>query len=519
MHHKIKFFTFIDPESKAVVTYSVRALMSTLALRSIRSRVQQRLNAISAGIHAGVSALQSYTAAVASLPRRLGIVGPRYDKRAFAHRVQRMFRLAQSIGTGATDATDTIVLAISTLGPGGAERQAVNTAIMIKRIGRSRPVVVCARLGDAASGFYPPTASGFYRPTLEKSGIEVIDLYQFDTAAVIDGVQRRLLDLCRLEGAMLGYGISEDLFRYLTVFLKLRPKVVHSSLDDTNVVAGIAAVLARVPRIVLKGENVAPDKFITVSDWILPGYRTLLRNPGIVFCNNSRAGAADYRRWLKRRRLKIDILHNGVDFETFAPRAGIEQAMKARLGIPPQSLVVGTVMRFNEEKQPALWVRVATEISRRRPDVEFVLVGDGPLRGDTERAFAMAGIETRVHFIGLARDVARVLGVLDVFLLTSRIEGVPNVLIEAQAVGVPVVTTPAGGAAEALEPNVTGLVTPDHSVLAVANTCLTLLDDDELRARMGKAAPDFVRKKFSLDRMIRDTVRLYEEDVQSIASR
>jgi glycosyltransferase involved in cell wall biosynthesis len=100
--------------------------------------------------------------------------------------------------------------------------------------------------------------------------------------------------------------------------------------------------------------------------------------------------------------------------------------------------------------------------------------------------------------------------VADLFLLTSRVEGLPNTLIEAQAVGVPVVTTPAGGSAETLDPGRTGLVSPDYSILGIADTCMKLLDDDRLRARMAKAAPEFVRQHFSLERMYTETLRLYE---------
>jgi glycosyltransferase involved in cell wall biosynthesis len=374
---------------------------------------------------------------------------------------------------------------------------------MLKRAGRLRPVVVCARLGGAGSGFY--------RHLLEKAGVEIIDLYKLDVAAAADTGNQKLLDLCRSDDTKRADEFLEDPLRYLIIFLKIRPKIVHAFLDENNVKAGVAAVLARVPKIVLSARSVAPDNFKwLIKNYMRPGYKSLLRRHEVVFCSNSYAGGRDYRRWLLKPFLKIHVVHNGVDFEAFATRDEIDRSARARFGIPSQALVIVSVMRLSEEKQPVLWARAVIEISRRRPNVHFVLVGDGPSRSEVELMIEQASIAGRVCIIPQTLDVPTVLRASDLFLLTSRVEGLPNVLIEAQAVGVPVVTTPAGGAVETLNPGVTGLIAPDYSVSALVDTCLSLLDNDALRASMAKAAPLFVRGKFSLDRMFRDTLSAYD---------
>ena len=471
----IRYFAFTDGTVKSIEVYSSAALSLRLVIRSIRSRVRPRI--------------------------RLQLNLYKLRERTFALRLPVMLRVCRKFAPP-VDPTETAVLVIGSLRPGGSERQAVNTAVMIKRLGTLRPVVVCARLGDEESAFY--------RSILDDAGVDVVDLRQVDITAACSGAHQRLIGLYRSEGEKLGYDMVDDLLRYLIFLLNVRPKIVHSFLDENNIKAGIAAVIARVPKIILSGRNVAPDNFLLFRRYMRPGYRALMRFPSVALCNNSRAGAMDYRRWLRAPSLKIDVVYNGIDFATFSPKVAIDRALRGRLGISPQALVVGTVIRLNEEKQPTLWARVAIELSRRRPDVDFVLVGDGPLRDSVKRIVAIAGIESRVHFIRGTEDVAGVLRELDVFLLTSRLEGLPNVLVEAQAVGVPVVTTPAGGAVETLNPGVTGFVAPDQSVRGIADTCLVLLDDDRLRARMSAAATEFVRDRFSLDRMIKDTLRLYE---------
>jgi glycosyltransferase involved in cell wall biosynthesis len=142
--------------------------------------------------------------------------------------------------------------------------------------------------------------------------------------------------------------------------------------------------------------------------------------------------------------------------------------------------------------------------------VHFALAGIGPLKDSVEKIITGAGIKNRVHLLGQIRDIAPVMHSFDVFLLTSRLEGLPNVLIEAQAVGLPIVTTPAGGAAETLDPGRTGLVTDDHSLASITRACLLLIDDADLRARFAKAAPQFAREKFSIDRMLKRTLALYD---------
>ena len=166
-------------------------------------------------------------------------------------------------------------------------------------------------------------------------------------------------------------------------------------------------------------------------------------------------------------------------------------------------------MRLTEEKQPLLWARVVVEISRRMPDIHFVLVGDGPMWDEVAAFIANSRIAVRVQMLGHIKDIPAVLSCFDLLVLTSRLEGSPNVLIEAQAMGVPVVTTPAGGAPETLDNGRTGLVAPDYTVQGIMQACLRILTDDEFRTQLSQAGPDYVRNKFSVQRMLKQTLELY----------
>jgi len=426
---------------------------------------------------------------------------PHLQNFIFAIRLRRMFRLANRVPAHLDARTDVVLLVIGSLAPGGSERQVVNTALMIKAAGHLRPVVVCAR--------FSVPHSGFYRPLLEAAGIEVVDLYGSGTDCV-DKENRELLELCRTEGERLRFEISEDLLRYLAYFLKAKPKIVHAFLDENNVKAGVAAVLARVPKIIFSVRSLAPDNYKYLHrNYMRPGYRALLRRSETIISSNSRAGARDYWRWLRMPSLKFHVVFNGVDFDAFAVRDCVDLSTRKRLNLPLDAKIILSVMRLSEEKQPMLWVLAVIEMSRRRPDLHFVLIGDGPMRPAVENALELTSVKERVNLVLQTPEVPAFMRAADLFLLTSRIEGLPNTLIEAQAVGLPVVTTPAGGAAETLSLGKTGLVAMDQTPVAVANACLAILDDEGRREHMAKTAPNFVRQKFSLDEMVRNTLRLY----------
>ena len=119
------------------------------------------------------------------------------------------------------------------------------------------------------------------------------------------------------------------------------------------------------------------------------------------------------------------------------------------------------------------------------------------------------GIKNHVIFAGEEDDPRVALAVMDVFLLVSRAEGLPNVLIEAQAQGVPVVTTAAGGAAEAVDPGRTGFIVPEANPSELASAVICVLDDARWSDAARRHGPSFAATRFGLTSMIHETLRLY----------
>src|SRR5262249_60159925 len=114
-----------------------------------------------------------------------------------------------------------------------------------------------------------------------------------------------------------------------------------------------------------------------------PGYQQLVRYPNVSLLNNSNAGARDYARWLGLASRSITIVRNGIDLDDIK-KVTAEQAdaYRHQIGMPASGPVVGGIFRFNEEKRPMLWARIAAAVARRRLDAHFLIVGDGPMRSE-----------------------------------------------------------------------------------------------------------------------------------------
>ena len=188
-----------------------------------------------------------------------------------------------------------------------------------------------------------------------------------------------------------------------------------------------------------------------------------------------------------------------------------------RLGLARDQPVVGTLGRLSEQKDPATFVRTAAAISVQVPDARFVMIGDGPLRPEVERLAADLGLHDRFLVTGVLRDVAEVLPALDVFVLTSRWEGMPLVLPQAMASEVPVVASTADGNRELVHDGDNGLLAPPGAPDAFAEHAVRLLRDPSLRERLVTAGRQTARG-FTLDETVPRLERVYRECAGSPAA-
>ncbi len=206
---------------------------------------------------------------------------------------------------------------------------------------------------------------------------------------------------------------------------------------------------------------------------------------------------------------KIEIIFNGIDFPAAEDHRG-DRSLRSELGIVNGAPMVGMIANFNFEiKGHRYFLEAAGKVLGHRPDVKFVLVGDGPLRPDYERMGRSLGIEKSIFFLGKRSDTPSIIAGLDISVLCSTSEGFSNVILESMAAGKPVAATNVGGNKEMVTDGETGVLVPPADSAALADGILELIRNPEKARSMGNRGRTIVRERFSIEEMVTRYESLY----------
>lgn len=424
---------------------------------------------------------------------------------------ERLFRLVRELADTTIapyePVSRRIIAVTSSLAPGGAERQVVN---LLRGLSDCTPqfdlALFCISLSRR-------TQRDFFLPLLAEKSVAVVT--PPDTALDTCLVLPEFAPYARLVRSFPA-DMAPLIAFWMREFRRRRPQVVHAWQDATNLTAVIAALLAGVPRIVLGTRSVRPDNpRRRLKRFMREGYQAVVGHPAVVLSNNSRAGAEDYADWLGIDTAAIKVVHNGIDFDQIAKSVDPKRTREVResLGIASEAPVIGSAFRMSEEKRPLLWVETAAAIQRLQPGAHFIIYGDGPMRADMQELATRLGIADRLHLPGRQDEIGSCYKAMDVVLLTSRHEGLPNVLLEAQSLAVPVVAPDVGGVGETIVNGVTGWAVrhaePRTLAAALAEHVDRCLTEPGWMARARATAPAFVRQRFGLEAMVQRTLDVY----------
>jgi glycosyltransferase involved in cell wall biosynthesis/thioredoxin-like negative regulator of GroEL len=409
-----------------------------------------------------------------------------------------------------------IALVTRSLGGGGAERQVAMTLQGLAKAGW-RNLMLVTHLNRAGKN------DGFYASLLSDLHVRIIEPAPPDEVSFNDREIQKLVDL-------LPDGYRKQVVAHYETFRLSTPAIVHIWQDSLNCAAGLAAYIAGVPKIILSGRTSPPfhpRSCIQSPDYIKSVYQTLCAEKSVHLCTNSRLTAKAYAKWLGLAPEKASFIHNGLDVDRLDLEPQQEQDKGP--GIPELSgPVIGAVFRFVWQKNPNLWLKVAKIVLKHQPNCQFLLVGDGPLRAGFLGKLAAQGLEDHFFLPGQVRNVTQYLNKMDLFLMTSLVEGLPNAVMEAQAMGLPVVATAAGGTEEVILHGKTGWVVPlpeppetvgvsvDESEKTyaacaeeLAQRVLESLRDLSWRKQARQIAIKRMTENFRLEKMVSDTVSLY----------
>lgn len=273
-----------------------------------------------------------------------------------------------------------------------------------------------------------------------------------------------------------------------------RPDISHTHAWGTLLEGLIAARLARVP-VVMHGEHGT----LQLKPYQVRAQRWAWSRVDRLLSVSSRL-AERMSATIGVPLARITVLRNGVDLTRFG-RISRKEA-RLELGITDDVVVIGHVGRLVPVKDQVALVHAAAVLRDRGVKVRVLIVGDGPLRAALEQQIADLDLRAYVQLLGHRGDVERFFAGLDVYVLCSRSEGMPNTILEAMASGVPVVSTKVGGADELVVDGETGLLVPAAQVIALADALQRLVLDGRLRLAMGAAGRERAEAKFSVAAML-----------------
>ena len=362
-------------------------------------------------------------------------------------------------------------LVIGQLGYGGAERQVAILARGIKQSGWQVKVICMSEDTEP------------FGRVIEQAGVELIRL---------------------------SYGGHYDISRLLQlsgIFRREKFDIVHSHLEEPNIYAYLALKLAGV-----RGTGFIPSALsLPVKRSRLKNYllSQSFRNADAIHVN-SRAGLVSYADYYKVPCEKFRVIYNGAkELPEIDDTLRVES--RNTFSINRDELVVGTLSKDAPDKNVPAFSRLVHKLASRMTGVRGMVAGLG-LNGEyVHRDTEAMAIAPYCRWLGPVDDVVPVLAAMDVFVLTSLREGLPNVVMEAMIMGLPVVVYAAGGAGELVEDGVSGVVVPPGDEEKLFTAALSLLNDPERKRAMGEAARIRMKAKFSEAETVRSTLECYEE--------
>ena len=368
---------------------------------------------------------------------------------------------------------------------GGSERQAVQLTRLLLESGRCNVSVA----------------------TLDRSGVLLDDVNRFGFEEIPEFRLNSFYDL----------NAARQVRRFAQYLKKHEIDVVHTHDFYTNIFGMAAAALARVPvRIASRRESA-----------VRPATQRLVERGAYRAAHAVVANCEDVRRQLIKEGVpaqKVRTIYNGLDPARVQVTDEEQKGILARLKLPEQARFVTIMANMRAHvlhpepsclKDHPTFLRAAQRVLQKVPDAAFIVAGEGELKEATQELARTLGIAQRTFFIGRCTDVAGVLSISDVCVLSSRSEGFSNAILEYMAAGKPVVSTDVGGAREAIVDGETGYLVPTGDDQRMAEHIAALLLAPETARTMGESGRRVVNEKFSSVKQLQNIESLYHELLKS----
>lgn len=295
------------------------------------------------------------------------------------------------------------------------------------------------------------------------------------------------------------------LFHLAAILREERPKILHSHMVHANIMARVARALTHIPVVICTAHTV--NEGGRHREW---AYR--LTDPLCDLTTQvSQVGMERYVRVGAVPRNKIKFVPNGVDTKLFRPDREARERLRAELNLH-DSFVWLAVGRFEEAKDYPTLLRAYAKVAQNKPPSRLLIAGHGPLLETIKGLAARLNITSFIHFLGIRKDVSDLMNAADGFVMSSRWEGMPMVLLEAAATGLPIVATDVGGNREIVLHNQSGFLVPPAQPDALAEAMQRLMNlPHQDRLSMGLTGREYVVQRYDLEKIVDQWEAIYCE--------
>ena len=288
-------------------------------------------------------------------------------------------------------------------------------------------------------------------------------------------------------------------YRLSQYIAESKPDLVHChSRRGADILGGLAASFADVPAVVSRRVDNTEMRLVAALRY-RPFRKVIAISEAIAEVLRDHGVEPE----------RLTVIRSAVDSTAF-DKPGDCAAFRLELGIPGDSTIIAAAGQLIPRKGHAYLLQAMAELHRDRPDLCLVIFGDGYLGSQLQEQAAALELGDAVKFAGFREDLDNFVGCFDIFVHPALAEGLGVATLKAAAAGVPVVAFSAGGLVEAVADGVTGLLVPPEDAAALRDAIGRLVDDDQLRQRMGAAGRERMKKDFSIDTMARKHVDVYE---------
>jgi glycosyltransferase involved in cell wall biosynthesis len=287
---------------------------------------------------------------------------------------------------------------------------------------------------------------------------------------------------------------------------KEKPDIIQCNGSDTLKYAVAVSLFQRKVKIIYRNISIISKWFSNPLKKVF--YKLLFKRVDYV-TSVGQFALQDFIKTLNYPSKKTIVINRGIPLIEVNKQEA-QKKLRQEFNLSQQDKIILHIGNFSEEKNHVFLIDVFDKLAKERNDIKLILVGKGLLFDEIKNLILEKGLEDTVFLAGFRKDIPYLLSGSDIFVLSSKVEGVPGVILEAGAQKIPAIAVDVGGVSEVLIPNETGILLPDFDTKNFTQNIIKLIDNEKLRSTYGKNAYELVSQNYQPKQTVKSFINLYE---------